>query len=218
MEDLTGRDVGYWHVICYAGNVHNRPYFACLCTCGVVRIVNGSSLKRGKSSSCGCMTALKMREKSTVRTHGLSLHPLYLNVYSSLKQRCSDPKMPCYKNYGARGIKLCDEWANDFTKFYDWMIGHGWYAGCNLTIDRIDPDGNYCPENCRLASHKEQANNRRCTIFLTLNGEKKSISEWSEICGISYNTLRSRKKACWTDEKILTTPVNIKYSTKHKSL
>lgn len=180
MEDISGNDYGMWHVICFAGNVKSHPYYACMCRCGTIRTISGYTLVTGKSKSCGCICAMNMRKYSTVRTHGMSLHPLYLNVYSSLKQRCYDPNQPSYKDYGARGIRLCDEWLNDFSKFYEWMVSNGWYAGCNLSIDRIDVNGDYCPENCRLATPQEQMNNRRDTVYLTLNNERKPRSVWAE--------------------------------------
>ena len=113
-------------------------------------------------------------------------------TWTNMKQRCHNPKNDDYSYYGARGIKVCDEWVNDFKAFYDWSMSHGYEE--HLTIDRIDSDGNYEPSNCRWVTMKEQANNKRCNIFVTHNGEKISLKEFARISGIKYTTLYMRYK------------------------
>ena len=124
------------------------------------------------------------------------------SIWRSMLNRCYWKKHKHYNNYGGRGIAVCDEWRFSSTAFGDWALSNG-YAD-NLSIDRIDNDGNYCPENCRWATAKEQANNTRSTVFLTYNGQTKSASEWSRITGISRNTITRRKRSGWTDEECLT--------------
>lgn len=118
-----------------------------------------------------------------------------------MKTRCSNPKYEHFASYGGRGIKVCDEWRNDFQSFHDWAMSNGYKEG--LTIDRIDVNGNYEPSNCRWASAKEQSKNKRNTLFVTHKGITKTLIEWAEITGIKYQTLVCRYKSGKTPEEIL---------------
>ena len=112
--------------------------------------------------------------------------------------------MPEYKHYGARGIVVCDEWKNNFEPFYDWAMTNGYEE--NLTIDRIDTNGNYEPSNCRWATMKEQSNNRRNNRTLTYNGQCKNVTQWAEEKGINPRTLSTRLGRGWSIERALETP------------
>ena len=112
-------------------------------------------------------------------------------IWSNMKTRCNNPKVKPYKNYGGRGITICDEWGK-YDGFYKWAMSSGYQD--NLTLDRIDSDGNYCPENCRWATQKEQQNNRRNNHLLTYNGETRTLKQWEEICGIDYTLIVHRLK------------------------
>ena len=117
-----------------------------------------------------------------------------------MKRRTGDECDKEYKYYGGRGIKICDEWENDFKAFYDWSINNGYSE--NLTIERINVNKNYSPDNCRWATRKEQANNRRTNRNISYNGETHNIRQWAEKLGINYNTLSSRiNKYHWTIER-----------------
>lgn len=132
--------------------------------------------------------------------HGLGKSRLY-NVWKTMRRRCNSPTANKYKNYGGRGIKVCNEW-QEFPLFYEWAMANG-YAD-NLTIDRIDNDGDYCPENCRWATNKEQARNRRSNHLITYQGETHTLIEWSEITGIPRHKLSDRLcKLNWTVERAL---------------
>lgn len=121
--------------------------------------------------------------------HGMSKHPLHY-TWSHMKSRCSCPTHQAYKNYGGRGIGVCDEWQDSFETFMEWALSNGWERG--LTLDRIDNDGDYEPDNCRWVDHKTQNRNRRTNRYLTFNGESKTLQEWSEITGIPRCTIEKR--------------------------
>ena len=121
--------------------------------------------------------------------------------YISMMGRCYRENAENYPNYGGRGISVCKEW-HDIEVFEAWVAMSGYQKG--LSLERKDVNGNYCPENCRWATQKEQTNNRRNTLFLELDGVRKSISEWSDILGVSASTLKSRYYRGWSDKDILT--------------
>jgi len=127
------------------------------------------------------------------------------HIYHSIKQRCYYPKAISYKRYGEKGIVMCDEWKNDFMSFYNWAIANGYSD--NLTIDRINSNGNYEPSNCRWVTYKQQANNKSSNVFLSLNGIVHTIAEWSDVTGIPKSVIQYRKYKKWSDEKALNTPV-----------
>lgn len=128
-----------------------------------------------------------------------------MRIYSMMKQRCYNTTMPNFKYYGGRGITVCEEWRNNSQSFYDWAISNGYSE--NLTLDRIDNNGNYEPSNCRWISMKEQGNHRSNNVILTLNGESHTVSEWSEIVGIKQYVIRNRIRRGWSVENALTRKV-----------
>ena len=133
--------------------------------------------------------------------HDMSRTRLY-HIWNSMKQRCSNPNAISYKYYGAKGISVCEEW-QEFQPFCEWAISSG-YAD-DLTIDRIDSCGDYCPTNCRWATNKEQQNNTSYNRLYTYNGETHNIMEWAQIMRISSNMLYKRLLRGWDIEKALTT-------------
>lgn len=136
-------------------------------------------------------------------THGETKTRLF-KIWEAMHERCERNTHKHYKNYGARGICVCADW-KEYKPFRDWAMSNG-YAD-NLSIDRIDNDGNYKPKNCRWATTKEQQNNRRTNHRLTWRGETKTISEWSEATGLNKTTIKERINMGWTVEKALSTPV-----------
>lgn len=171
-----------------------RYFYLCRCDCGNTTICARNHLMFYHSLSCGCITA----------KHHLSNSRLF-KIYFGIKQRCYNPKMSKFKVYGGRGIKICAEWLNDFKAFYNWSMSHG-YAE-NLSIDRIDVNGNYEPNNCRWVDMKTQQRNRTNNHLLTYNNKTCTINEWAEILNIKRETLKTRLHLGWSIEKALTTPV-----------
>ncbi len=185
--DLSGNRYGKLTVIKRAENRGKDVFWLCKCDCGNTTEVNGSKLRSGKTNT-----------------------RLY-RIYKKMYRRCYCPETKYYKNYGGRGITICPEWLgeNGFPNFYDWAMANGYKE--NLSIDRIDNDKGYYPENCRWATAKEQANNTRSTVYLTYKGETKPASEWAEITGIRQDTLTMRKRNGWSDKECIEIPVGSKH-------
>lgn len=138
-----------------------------------------------------------------ITKHNMSRTRLY-HIWNSMKQRCSNPNAISYKYYGQKGVKVCDEWANEFQAFHDWAMSNGYSD--NLTIDRKDNDGDYCPENCRWSTNKVQQNNRNAYNRLyTYQGETLNITQWAEKIGVPRNMIYKRLYRGWSIEKTLTT-------------
>ena len=127
-----------------------------------------------------------------------------MNIWRAMKERCYNSKCEAYHNYGGRGIIVCDEWLHNFKAFYDWSITNGYRD--DLTIDRIDVNGNYEPSNCRWVTRLTQANNQRTNHLITYKGETHTMAEWAKIKHISYGALRQRLYRKWSIEKALNTP------------
>lgn len=176
-----------------------RPKWVCRCDCGNVVNVIASNLKRGTSTSCGCAQIEQLRAR--VMTHGgyANNEKLY-NVWHGMRKRCYCATDNHYPDYGGRGISICDEW-NDYAVFREWAVLNGYKEG--LSIDRIDVNGDYSPDNCRWADNHTQQNNKRCCIYFTNNGDTKTLKEWSRACEIPYATLYSRYKRGWGVDRML---------------
>jgi len=182
-----GNKYGRLIVIKYAGTRNNRARWKCQCDCGNKTIVDGSMLRSHKIKSCGCLKNQKTSER--FKTHGLSHTKIY-DVWIKIKSRCNNENDKDYSNYGGRGIKICDEWENDFKCFYDWAIDNGYKN--KLTIERIDVNNDYKPSNCTWIKNKKQSLNRRKTHKFTYKNQTKDIRYFSEKYYINYYTLKAR--------------------------
>lgn len=206
LNDLTGKRFGMWSVIERADNdSYGKARWKCICDCGNVSIVSSGNLISGKSKCCGCERKAKTIKIST--KHGMCHERIY-RIYRGMVSRCNNKNNYSFKNYGGRGISVCDNWLGDsgFENFYKWSIENGYSE--ELTIDRIDVNGNYEPDNCRWTTVNQQANNMRTNRVYVFNNESHTLSEWAKISGINYLTLRSRiDDLGWEFKKALTEPV-----------
>lgn len=211
--DLNGKKFGKLTVVKRVeNNKHRQPQWLCKCDCGNETIVSGQKLRTGHTKSCGCI----IFEQKTRLKHGMTNTSLFTR-WMNMKSRCYNPKNKRYSRYGARGITICDEWM-DFSNFYNWAMQNGFKE--SLTLDRIDNDNGYCPENCRWATQKQQSNNKSTNSIFEINGEKNTLSEWCdknfdiltngrEMSKTSvYKIVHSRMlKNNWDVEKALFTPI-----------
>ena len=198
LNDLTGKTFGLLSVIKRVENDGKYPQWLCRCECGNEKVIRGYNLAYNGATSCGCQTL------PSHHIHGYSHKEKLYGIWKCMRQRCSDPNISRADSYVNKGIRVCEEWS-DYTVFREWALSSGYKEG--LSIDRKDNDGNYCPENCRWATRKEQMNNTSTNRKLTFRGETKTLSEWADIVDISYDTLKRRVYYGWSTERILTTPV-----------
>lgn len=200
--DITGKRYGRLVALRHTRqNKHRQSVWLCRCDCGTQKEVTSNQLRTGAVRSCGCLLDEVLHEIH--RTHGGAYHPLY-QTWCNIKQRCSNPNHKDYPRYGGRGIVMCDRWANDFGAFLEDI---GERPDGSYSLDRIDGDKDYEPENVRWATPEEQARNKDNVISLSLNGETKLLVEWADDLNLTAGLLRSRYSKGWTDEQILTTPV-----------
>lgn len=182
-----------------------KTMWHCKCDCGNEKDVWSHSLLYGLTKSCGCLQKEVVVNRNT--THGMAGTRLN-RIFSAMKTRCYNESFPEYQNYGGRGIKICDEWLDDPSSFYNWANMSGYMD--DLSIDRIDVNGNYCPENCRWSDRTAQANNKTNNIILSYNNETHTMAEWAKIIGIDKQTLKDRiRRYGWSVEDALTKPVRI---------
>jgi hypothetical protein len=182
-------------------------YHVCQCCCGELAIVARSCLQNGHTQSCGCLQ--KQRASETRTKHGLRKIREY-KVWKSMIIRCGNPNHTSYADYGGRGIRVCDRWLDPENGLRNFLSDMGTRPSPGLSLNRIDNNGNYCPDNCEWTTQREQSRNRRSNIMLTYNGKTQCVTDWSTEFGLHNRTIISRLKAGWTVEAAITTPGNKK--------
>ena len=209
-KDLTGRTFGQLTVLREAGRTpRGQITWACKCECGNSHIAQGTHLRSGHTTSCGCF-----RQEASIAantTHGLSGSPEFFVWYDMIR-RCYDTARPHYVRYGRRGISVCSRWRDSFATFYDDM---GPRPSSAHSIDRIDNEGDYEPDNCRWATLHEQSRNTRRNHNLTHNGITMCITDWANRVGVDRRTITKRLNRGWSVELALTTPVKHATSPPH---
>lgn len=185
-EDLIGLRFGRLDVLKYHGlSGNNKTLWVVKCDCGKEKIVRSDHMKSGRTKSCGCLSREMASDRN--QTHGMTQSPIY-KTWAGMKDRCLNKKNTHYKDYGGRGIKMCEEWESSFEKFYRDMGGRPE----GLTLERIDNDKGYYKENCKWATRKEQANNTRRNRILTHNGISLTMSQWEDELNINKGALKVR--------------------------
>lgn len=216
IKDLSGTQVGRLLVIERAEdfiskNGEKRTMWRCKCECGKYINVRSDCLNGTHTLSCGCYHKERVSESGKKNgskiKHGESKERLF-NIWYLIKYRCEDESSPAYKNYGGRGIAVCKDWSDEETGYFEfkkWALENGYNP--QLTIDRIDNDGDYEPSNCRWADNITQGNNKRTNVFIEYDGVRKSISQWADSLGISKKVLYRRIELGWDIERAFTQPV-----------
>jgi len=205
-SDLTNMKFGMLTVINMAFKTKScHLVWNCKCECGNYKNVYASNLIKERTKSCGCLQKKNTSIKNG--THRLRNHPLY-KKWADMKQRCYYENCDSYKIYGAIGVRVCDEWKNDFMAFYNWAINNGWEKGLQLDKDKKALELNvkpmlYSPEFCSFLSPRENSNNRKTNKILTHNGEQLTISKWAEKLNINPSTIATRIHRGWSDSKAL---------------
>lgn len=205
-EDLTGRQFGRRTVIRYAGN----SSWLCRCSCGAESIVQTGQLNFGEAQSCGCRVRDINRER--MQKYDPITYRLQ-KVYYSMHARCDNPNTKTYPRYGLRGIKVCDEWSgpDGLANFISWALENGYDPEAKhgeKTIDRVDNDGPYSPENCRWVTHTENSNNKSTSRFLEYNGERKTYADWARHFNLPYHIFYARVvELGWSVEDAASKPI-----------
>lgn len=168
-------------------HVGKKWLWECKCECGASVVVRPYLVRSGHTGSCGCLQRERVSEVST--THGESRSRLY-RIYNGMKNRCYNPAQANYSSYGGRGIKICDEWLNSFAVFQEWALSNGYTD--QLSIDRIDNDGDYEPSNCRWVPRSVQQRNTSRTNLITINERTQSLTDWAAECGLNFHTVSFR--------------------------
>jgi hypothetical protein len=207
--NLVGQTFGRLTVIERTSNDKDgEAQWLCVCSCGNENLVVARtySLRGGKKTSCGCYHKERARQART--KHGESKSRLY-KVWADMKQRCQNKNDTGYKRWGGRGIGVCKEWTDPntgFENFRNWALSNGYKE--ELTIDRIDNNGNYEPRNCRWATDKEQGNNKRNNHLIEFDGKTQTLQQWADELGVPRDRLAMRLRRGWTIERSLTEQPN----------
>lgn len=216
-NDITGAKFGIMTILGYAGPVVHAAggrskYWWVKCECGNVRKISASSLKYDGQQSCGCQTGAQIAKSNT--THGKT-GTLEFAIFYVMRDRCNNPNSVMYKDYGGRGIKVCDRWMEHRAGLSNFLADMGPRPSRLHSLDRIDNNKGYSPENCRWATKKEQARNRSNNVFVEFKGKSQCLSAWAEEYGIHQSTLGSRLGRGWSMDKALSTGIRSRSHATH---
>lgn len=199
-KEMIGKTYGNLTVVSYSHKSKSVYFYKCLCGCGKESVVNGSHLRTGHTKSCGCTRS----GICNIEKHGQSKRGETTRLYRTwvaMRQRCFNPLSTKYPYYGERGISVCERWLS----FRNFAADMGVPAE-GMSLDRIDNNKNYCPENCRWASAAQQSRNTSRNIYLAYNGKEQTLTDWANEIGVGFSTLRWRHSQGWDAEKILNKP------------
>ena len=198
ISDITGRLYGQLTVLGLAEKKTKRrgAMWLCRCSCGTEKVIGGNNLQSGNTKSCGCTRYIN--SSASRRTHGMSESTEY-RIWSLMKARCSNKTNNRYAEYGGRGIGVCERWLDSFAAFLEDMGPRP----AKHSLDRIDCNVGYCPENCRWADHKTQQRNRRNNVVIAAFGKKQCAARWAEETGIPAQVLSRRIRSGWASERAL---------------
>lgn len=208
--DYTGQKIGYWTVIKRAQKSENlreqATYWLCRCDCGNIKAVSATVLKRGltREQPIGCKSCAHRGRIIHGYCSRLTYGKRLSEIRTGMIKRCYNPKFKQFYNYGGRGITVCNEWLNSSKSFYDWAVTNGYDK--SLSLDRIDNNKGYSPENCRWVTRNVQSRNTRRNIMLTYNGETMCVADWAVKLGVSRGMLEGRMARGWSIERMLSTP------------
>ena len=213
-KDLTGRKFGRLTAETPIRK-NGKVYWICRCECGNAKEVSSGNLVTGAVMSCGCL----QRERSAEHCRSMATHKMFgtrlYRIWNGMNDRCYNPHHPYYDRYGGRGIKVCDEWKSDKSRFFAWAKSNGYSD--SLSIDRISNDGDYEPSNCRWVTMHEQQLNRSSNHIVTVDGVSLPITEMCERLSIKYETYSSRRRYGWSEYDALTKPVAHKKSKENRA-
>lgn len=200
MKNLIGSTFGRLTVKEFAGKKNGHIQWKCVCICGNTTTVYRGNLTSGSTVSCGCHSVEQLVARST--THGRT-NTREFSIWHGMKNRCNNPNADDYRNYGGRGIKICTRWEASFENFF-YDMGE---APEGMSIDRVDVDGPYSPENCRWATNTQQANNKRTNRSITVDGTTKNVREWERHLGYKHPVIQQRLHRGWEEVAAVTSPL-----------
>lgn len=212
VTDITGLKCGRFTAIRYSHHTKAGATWECKCECGNIRFLATTEIRRGKHQSCGCLQ--REQARAAHLKHGQCAYgknngtPEY-RAWVAMRQRCQNASAPAFPNYGGRGIKVCDRWDCSFDSFFADM---GLKPSPKMSLERLDNNGGYSPENCVWATQKTQGNNTRKTVMITHNGKTMSRTQWSELLGFQLTLIGDRINDGWSVAQALDTPVRGKAS------
>lgn len=211
IRDLTGNRYGRLVVLSFAGRRGGKTMWKCECDCGTIKDVSSSSLLSGYTRSCGCLHRdVYSTWTPPNKTHGMK-DSAEFNIWSMMKNRCTNPNCNRHQFYKDKGIKVCDRWLGPYG-FIHFIEDMGMRPGPRYSIDRIDNDGDYCPENCRWATKKEQSNNQSRNLILEYNGKKNTLALWCDELGLNYKRTWKRLKDGWSVKRAFEEPLDPRFA------